>query len=163
MTFRETAGAAARATALTTAFAVAMVVPCAMTAQGGRPPGRGAQSVSGTLSQNTPNPVKSETSIPFTVGDHPACADRDREFVVSITVLNILAQPTTAPVLQRGGANRDGGPPVMKLRLRCGSYTALWKGSGSGSQKDPPPGAYRYTLEIDGRTVATRTMTVSKD
>lgn len=127
-------------------------------AQSGRD-GRGGQRATGALSQNVPNPPKPDTRITFTIGEHPRCTD-EREYRVSLKVYNVLAQLSAVPVLQRAG-DTERGPALDGIRLKCGEYTAYWNGKERGGRQ-AAAGVYRYSLEVDGRVVATRTMTVSK-
>ena len=127
------------------------------TAQSGRET-RAARKPVGELSQNVPNPPGPDTRFTFTVGDHPQCTDT-REYRVTIRIYNVLAQVYAIPVLQR---SRDDSrsQAIDGVRLKCGEYTAYWNGKERGTGRGASPGVYRYTLEVDGRVVATRTMTV---
>jgi hypothetical protein len=99
----------------------------------------------GTLGQNYPNPVSSETHIPFTL----ACTDgAGGDYVVSVRIYNVLAQFVAIPVLQ------DSGEPVEKLTLPCGDYVGYWDGKVRRTGKDAPPGIYIYELVADGERTA---------
>ncbi|HKS05033.1 MAG TPA: hypothetical protein VJR92_01860 [Gemmatimonadaceae bacterium] len=143
-----------------TALLTVLTASCIAFRCGAAQPGRDGRSGqrAGELSQNVPNPPKPDTRITFTVGDHPRCGD-DREYKVSLRIYNVLAQLYAVPVLQLAG---DRGPALDGVRLKCGEYTAYWNGKQRTGREDAAPGVYRYSLEIDGRVVATRTMTVSK-
>jgi hypothetical protein len=142
----------------------ALVVSCVArrdgVAQSGRDE-RAGQRATGALSQNVPNPPKPDTRITFTIGDHPQCTE-GREYRVSLRIYNVLAQLYAVPVLQAGRGNAERGAAVDGMRLKCGEYTAYWNGNERGGRQAAAPGVYRYSLEIDGRVVATRTLTISK-
>jgi hypothetical protein len=112
------------------------------------------------MSQNFPNPFNPETKFGFTVGDPPACTD-SKQHVVTLQIFNALAQPYAVPVLL-SGPGVAGGRKIHKLSLGCGNYVAHWDGFLSGTRRKAASGNYVYTLEIDGRVVATRRMMVTK-
>ena len=104
------------------------------------------------LGQNSPNPFSSETRIPFTIGDYPACADPSRVYRISLRIYNILSQLVAVPTLQGGSGSVAGGAPVENVELSCGQYIAYWDAK-SKSGTEVSPGIYLYRLEIDGRPV----------
>lgn len=104
-----------------------------------------------SLGQNYPNPVTTETTIPFAIGGAPDCPDPSRRYRVTLRVYNMLAQLVAIPVLQGGSSGAGGGEPVRELVLTCGQYTAYWDGKHSGSGRDATSGMYLYRLEVDGR------------
>lgn len=105
------------------------------------------------LGQNFPNPFNPETRIPFTVGDFPTCADGGRQYNVSLTVFNLLAQRAAVPVLQGGTGNVAGGQPLEHVLLTCGQYTAYWNGMYRNTSNEVASGIYMYALEVDGQRV----------
>jgi hypothetical protein len=54
------------------------------------------------LGQNYPNPFNPATTIPFTLGDPPACSDAGRNYHVTLRIYNVLAQLVAIPVLLGG-------------------------------------------------------------
>lgn len=132
-------------------------IPVGAESQSGR---SGVDAVTGSsLGQNYPNPVTTETTIPFSIGGAPECADVARRYRVTLRVYNMLAQPVAVPVMQSGSSGGGGGEPVRELSLTCGQYTAYWDGKHSGSGRDATSGIYLYRMEVDGR-VLVRKMTV---
>ena len=86
----------------------------------------------GGIGGNYPNPFNPDTFILFTVGDQ-SCAGGSEQHVVSMRILNVLAQPVVVPTLSGGRGNTTSVPqsmqvPISNLRLGCGSYTAYWNG-----------------------------------
>ena len=110
------------------------------------------------LGQNYPNPFNPSTTIPFAVGDFPACTDGGRPHRVSLRIYNLLAQLVAIPILQGDPAP---GQPVQSLTLRCGTYTAFWNGNYLSTSKEAASGVYLYRLEVDGKTIV-KTMLVTK-
>src|SRR3954468_21751893 len=101
------------------AFAfVAIGCERAMAQQPQQPQQRGSHR-SGALGPNAPDPVQTETTIPFTVGDS-TCTDGGRQHVVAIRIYNILGQLVAIPTLvaAAGRSPGAGGPPRARtLRL----------------------------------------------
>ena len=95
----------------------------------------------GTLGQNSPNPFKPDTWIPFTVND---CNGPGGQRVVSLRVYNVLAQLVATPVLHGAGV------PIAGVRLSCGSYLAYWDGRVARGHRKADSGVYVYELVIDG-------------
>jgi hypothetical protein len=102
------------------------------------------------LGQNYPNPFNPSTTIPFTIGDFPTCADPNRQYRVSLRIYNVLAQLVAVPILQGDPAP---GQAVQNLTLRCGSYTAFWNGNYLSTSREVSSGVYLYRLEVDGRVI----------
>ncbi|MGH7717489.1 MAG: hypothetical protein ACREON_01415 [Gemmatimonadaceae bacterium] len=98
------------------------------------------------LGQNYPNPFNPTTTIPFTLGDYPACTD-GRQYRVTLQIYNIVAQLVAIPVLQGGGA---AGQQVLDVPLVCGTYTAYWDGRDMSS-REASSGVYLYRLVVDGK------------
>ncbi len=101
----------------------------------------------GTLGQNYPNPVTTETFIPFAIEDCDADAARVQH-VVSLRVYNVLAQPVAIPLLQ------GPGEVLTNVKLACGQYVAYWDGKLKGSGRMAAPGVYVYELVVDGQRTA---------
>lgn len=110
--------------------------------------------VSGSvLGQNFPNPVRAETTIPFSIGGAPQCSDMGRQYRVSLRIYNVLAQFVGTPVLQGGSASIAGGEPLTNVLLTCGQYTAYWDGKYLASGREAASGVYVYRLEVDGGAI----------
>jgi len=104
------------------------------------------------LGQNFPNPITTETTIPFSIGGAPACPDAGRQFRVSLKIYNVLAQFVGTPVLQGGATGIGGGLPINDVLLTCGQYTAYWDGKYLDG-RDASSGVYVYRLEVDGKAI----------
>ncbi len=104
-----------------------------------------------TLGQNFPNPFSAETTIPFTIGSWPECADPGRQYRVSLRVYNMLAQLVAVPVLNAGSSGASTGQGIRDVMLTCGEYTAYWDGRYSDGSRDVSSGVYLYHLEVDRR------------
>ena len=99
----------------------------------------------GTLGQNYPNPVNSETHIPFSL----ACVEgAGSDYVVSVRIYNVLAQLVAVPVLQ------EGGEVLENITLPCGEYVGYWDGTVRRTGRDAAPGTYIYELVVDGERTA---------
>ena len=124
--------------------------------QSQQPRGHGA----GGLGVNYPNPFNPTTTIPFSVGD-ANCTDGSAQHVVSIRILNVLAQPVVVPVLVGGVANTASvpkslnGAPINNLSLGCGSYAAFWSGLVTRTGRKAASGVYAVQLFVDKVLVAT--------
>jgi hypothetical protein len=145
--------------ALSCVLALGAFVPGKVAAQETPPttPPR-ARSPGFELGQNYPNPFNPSTSVPFTLGDPPECADSTREYHVTLRIYNVLAQLVAIPVLQSG--EFAGGQSVVGLALRCGTYTAFWNGKYLNTTQPVPAGVYLYRIEVDGRAVARKMVVV---
>jgi hypothetical protein len=114
----------------------------------------------GAFGKPYPNPFNPEVFIPFSV-DTTACTDGSQQHVVSIRILNILAQQVAIPILYVGGNNTRPSPsasatgPMSNLRLGCGFYTGYWDGKIPGTSKDAASGTYLGQLFIDGKLKGT--------
>src|SRR5436190_2321917 len=100
------------------------------------PRGRSA----GAFGKPYPNPFNPEVFIPFSV-DADACTDGSQQHVVSIRILNILAQQVAIPVLAVLGntarpSTTSATGPLSNLRLGCGFYTGYWNGKIPGTSRD---------------------------
>lgn len=110
------------------------------------------------LGQNYPNPFNPATTIPFSIGDPPACTDAGRIYRVTLRIYNVLAQLVAIPVLLGG----DGatGQPVVNVQLHCGNYAAFWDGNYLNSSQEIPAGVYLYRIEVEGRAVAKKMIVI---
>lgn len=140
--------------ALVVVLASSALAPRSAVAQAGGFPSAGQDRGSGSeLGQNSPNPFVSETRIPFTLGDYPACSEPSRVYRISLRIYNILSQLVAVPVLQGGTGSVAGGAPLESVELSCGQYIAYWDAKNSKTGQDAAAGIYLYRLEIDGRPV----------
>jgi hypothetical protein len=119
-------------------------------AQGSNLPAPGKSRAGLFLGPNYPNPLVSETRIPFTVGDS-ACAEPTRQYKVSLRIYNVLAQLIAVPVLQNGTITLAGGQPLEGVQLTCGRYVAYWNGASVNDKRPVSAGTYLYRLEVDGQ------------
>lgn len=97
-----------------------------------------------SLGQNFPNPFNPETTIPFSVGDPPACTDNGRQYRVSLKIYNLLSQLVAVPVLQGPGTQLDN------VTIPCGQYRAFWDGKVLNTGREAASGVYYYRIEVDG-------------
>jgi hypothetical protein len=118
------------------------------------PRGHGAV---GKLGHNYPNPFNPDTYLPFTVGD-ANCAPGSEQHVVSLQLVNVLAQPVVVPVLfgapsssMTSFPSAFKGQPVHNMTLGCGSYVAYWDGKIAKSGREAASGTYGVLLMVDGR------------
>ena len=130
-------------------------------AQSPPPPVRGV----GSLGKVVPGPDKVKTRIPFTVGDS-ACTD-STSHVVTIQILNILAQLVAVPVLEAPGTQAaTPGPavsgPISTRKLPCGEYVADWNGELLDSGKPAAAGTYVVRLTVDGKSADNSKIVVAK-
>ncbi len=139
--------------ALIGVLAFSALAPRSVIAQASLPGTGGGRGSGSELGQNSPNPFVSETRMPFTVGDYPACSDPSRVYRVSLRVYNILSQLVAVAVLQGGSGSIAGGAPLESVELGCGQYTGYWDARNSRTGQDAGPGIFLYRLEIDGRPI----------
>ena len=136
--------------ALAMVLALGALVPRIASGQGTTPVAPGKHGAGLFLGSNYPNPLVSETRIPFTVGDS-TCSEPTREYKVSLRIYNLLAQEVAVPVLQNGTITLAGGQLLEGVQLTCGRYTAYWNGTSVLDKRPVPPGLYLYRLEVDGQ------------
>ena len=132
--------------ALVVVLALGAMMPSTAGAQTDTTPPPRRESA-GKLGQNYPNPFNPETTIPFTIGDSPACEEPGRTYRVTLRIYNVLAQLVAIPLLEGGGQKLENVP------LTCGSYTAFWNGKYLDSDREVASGIYLYRLEVDGKAV----------
>ncbi|HEX2717334.1 MAG TPA: hypothetical protein VHM67_06595 [Gemmatimonadaceae bacterium] len=143
--------------ALVAVLALSAAAPRVVRGQGTQPAGDRTQVAE--LGQNYPNPFNPTTTIPFSIGDSPGCADRGRLYRVTLRIYNVLAQLVAVPILQ--GTSGNAGRPVENVQLSCGQYTAYWDGTYLRTTREVASGVYLYRLEVDGRMIV-RKMIVMK-
>ena len=110
----------------------------------------------GKLGKGYPNPFNPDVNVPFTVGDGN-CASGETH-VVTVRILNILAQPVVYPILKGPAANSTSsasssmnGSRLSNLRLECGDYTAYWGGKVEGGGREAASGTYIVQILVDGK------------
>lgn len=119
--------------------------------QGQSPPSR---TSAGTLGKSWPNPFNPVVHTPFTIsGDR--CGPGEQH-VVTVRILNILAQPVVFPILFGPSANSTSsssssmnGSRISNLHLECGDFVAFWDGKTEGG-RDAASGTYIVQLFVDG-------------
>ena len=115
----------------------------------------------GAFGRPYPNPFNPDIKVPFNV-DVATCTDGSQQHVVSMRILNILAQQVAIPVLYVGRTTSTPSPatsatgPIADMRLGCGYYTAYWDGKLQGTSKDAASGTYLVQLFVDGKAATTR-------
>jgi len=124
--------------------------------QSQQPRGHGAGGIGG----NYPNPFNPDTHILFTVGD-PSCTGGSEQHVVSMRILNVLAQFVATPLLEGGVANTSSipgsmyGSPITNVKLGCGNYSAYWSGKIGKNNREAASGVYLVQLFVDNALSAT--------
>jgi len=108
----------------------------------------------GRFGKSWPNPFNPVVHTPFSVDGCAAGQTR----VVTVRILNILAQPVVIPVLYGPSANSTSsasssmnGSRISNLRLECGDYVAFWDGKVEGGGREAASGTYIVQLIIDGK------------
>jgi hypothetical protein len=108
------------------------------------------------LEQNYPNPVNSDTWIPFVL--EPSLFEQADSGVVSIRIFNILRQTVAVPVAVDHPRGRD----VRVDRLAyssAGRKVAYWDGRDTNG-RPVPSGVYYYQLVVNGQQSVIRKLTV---
>lgn len=138
-------------------LAVGLLLPYSLHPQEPRgPPQSTQQPREFRLEQNYPNPVISETWIPFVL-EEPLFQQADSS-IVSIRIVNALNETVAVPVTVDHPRGRD-------LRLNGvafhgpGRRVAYWDGRDVAG-RPVPSGVYYYQLVINGQHTATRKLTV---
>jgi len=107
----------------------------------------------GKLVGNYPNPFHSDTYVRFTVGAD-SCAPGTEQHVVTVQVVNVLAQGVATPVLHSATSpaptlsDDQKLHPLRGMKLACGAYVAYW----DGKLPDGHPaaaGVYGVLLVVD--------------
>lgn len=111
----------------------------------------------GKIGKSWPNPFNPVVYTEFTVGD--ACTSGETH-VVTVRILNILAQPVVIPVIAGPSANSTSsasssmnGARISNLRLACGAYRAFWDGKVEGGGREAASGTYIVQIIVDGKLV----------
>lgn len=114
------------------------------------------QHSAGKLGKSWPNPFNPDVTTPFTIGDS-TCRPGEQH-VVTMRILNILAQPVVTPVLQGPSANSTSsassalnGSRISNLKLECGDYVAFWNGKIEGGSREAASGTYIVQIIVDGK------------
>jgi hypothetical protein len=105
-----------------------------------------------TLGQNYPNPFNPETTIPFDVGDPPACTDNGKQYRVSLKIYNLLSQLVAIPIL------KGSGTQLTNVTVQCGHFEAYWDGKVRNTGREAASGVYYYRMEIDGVAIPIKKM-----
>jgi hypothetical protein len=143
------------------ALVLALVVSAMMPKQAGGQQGQSPQKPSaGKFGRSYPNPFNPHVYTNFTVGSGTCAAGETH--VVTVRILNILAQPVVVPVMYGPSANSTSsasssmnGSPISNLRLECGDYTSFWDGKVPvGSSREAASGTYIVQLIVDGKLVS---------
>lgn len=108
----------------------------------------------GKLGGNYPNPFNPDTYVRFTVGAD-TCAPGSKQYVVTVQVVNVLAQAVAVPVLHTVSSATLTIPdeqkmhPMKDMKLGCGSYVAYWDGKLPNGHL-AAAGVYGVLLVVDG-------------
>jgi hypothetical protein len=148
---------------------VLVLALCAFTAKnaaGQQPTTQPRERGAGSLGKAFPNPVNPETHIHFAIGDPPGCTVVGTHRT-TIQILNILAQLVAIPVFEgpattATSTTAGGLGAISNLQLTCGEYSAFWNGYILNTVKEAPSGTYVVRLIVDGKTVGTSKIFVSK-
>lgn len=123
-----------------------------------QPRGHGAK---GRLGSNYPNPFNPDTYLKFAVGEE-GCTPGSGKYVVTMQLVNVLAQPVVDPVLygtaESSPASALGsqkGARIRNLSLPCGEYVAYWDGRLPDG-REASSGVYGEMLFIDGQPQFTK-------
>lgn len=113
----------------------------------------------GSLGTASPNPFNPRTFITFAVGDTTNhCVNDRQQHVVSMRVLNILAQQVAVPIVDGSAPNwasTSVSGSLHDLVLSCGAYQALWDGFVQGTNKEAASGTYLVQFTVDGQPAGT--------
>jgi hypothetical protein len=108
----------------------------------------------GKLVGNYPNPFDPDTYVRFTVGAD-SCAPGTEQHVVTLQVVNVLAQTVAMPVLHSSTSpaltlSDDQKLHALKdIKLGCGAYVAYWNGKLPDGHL-AAAGVYGVLLVVDG-------------
>lgn len=120
-----------------------------------QPRGHGAK---GRLGSNYPNPFNPDTYLKFAVGED-GCTPGSGKYVVTMQLVNVLAQPVVDPVLWEtstaGSIGSQKGARIRNLTLACGEYVAYWDGRLPDG-REASSGVYGVMLFIDGQPQFTK-------
>jgi len=96
------------------------------------------------IAEPRPNPVLPAALVPFVIPSE-VCR-KDHLPLVALKVYNVLAQPVATLRLRSRRAEL-----VDSLRMRCGTYVAIWDGTIGAGTKVATPGIYYLQLSVDDR------------
>ena len=151
--------------ALVLVLALCAMSPKYAEGQQSQPRGHGA----GSLGRTYPNPFNPDTYIQFAVGDTASCAGVGEHHVVSMRILNILAQPVVIPILWGTPASSKSSVPasaagqrLTNISLACGAYLAYWDGKVAATGREAASGAYLVQLFVDNQLFDTKKIFYSK-
>jgi hypothetical protein len=122
----------------------------------------------GKLGSADKNPFNPHISIQFSVGDENCNANE--QHVVSIRILNILAQPVVVPVYSGPAPNSTGtgttsasnGAPISNVTFTgCGTYVMFWDGYLPGG-REAPSGVYAVQIITDGKVTGSKKIYYAK-
>jgi hypothetical protein len=113
-------------------------------------------SAKGKLGANYPNPFNPDTYLPFSVGDS-TCTPGSGQHVVSMQLVNVLAQPVVVPQLFGASPNSSltsfpsalKGRAITNVTLACGEYVGYWDGRLANG-REAASGVYGVVWSIDG-------------
>lgn len=141
--------------ALVLVLALCAMMPKHAAGQVSQPRGHSA----GKIGRPSKNPFNPDIHIPFTVGDGNCGVNE--QHVVSVRILNILAQPVVVPVFEGPAAGSTAtastalnGRPISNLTLGCGDYQMYWDGAINNTGREAPSGVYAVQVLIDGKVAA---------
>ena len=115
----------------------------------------------GAIGTSYPNPFNPTVTIPFSVGDE-VCGVNEQH-VVTVRILNILAQPVVFPVLLGPAPGSTAtistslnGQRINNLTLGCGHYQAFWDGHIAATGREAASGTFAVQVIVDGQLVGTK-------
>jgi hypothetical protein len=109
-----------------------------------------------------PVTTQAERQMTFSIGDAPNCSEKGRFYKVTLRVYNVLAQLVAVPVLKDNDSRREDDKPLENVLLSCDEYTAYWDGTNVNTSQVAAPGMYLYKLEVDGRPVQVKRVTIKR-
>jgi hypothetical protein len=150
--------------ALVLVLALCAMSPKNAAGQTTTPRGHGA----GSFGRSYPNPFNPDTYIQFAVGDTATCSGVGEQHVVSVRILNILAQPVVFAQLWSASPKAAvaslaaNHPRLTNISLPCGAYLAYWDGHIAATGREAASGAYLVQLFIDNKLFDTKKIFYSK-
>jgi hypothetical protein len=137
-------------------LALVVTVPVSLHPQEPRGPPQPNDSRGFRLEQNYPNPVNSDTWIPFLLEE--SLFSQADSGVVSIRIFNILRQTVAIPVAVDHPRGQDVRVDGL-VYSSPGRKVAYWDGRDM-SGRAVPSGVYYYQLVVNGQHSAIRKLTV---
>lgn len=142
--------------ALVLVLALCAMSPKNAAGQSQQPRGHSA----GKLGSNYPNPFNPDTYLNFSVGED-GCVPGSGQYVVTMQLVNVLAQPVVEPVLYGASTTSTAsfpsalkGRPIRNVTLACGDYVAYWDGHIGG--REAASGVYGQLLIVNGELQSTK-------